>query len=134
MYDEVEIHIICAQILQRLVYCLFDTVVPSVVKLGCHPDVFARYARVLDALAHFGLIFVCEGGIDVAITYLQCVFDRLVDFMWLALPCSKANGGDLVTSVESKFLAIARVRFLFFTVLLSHESHGRKRTRLELTG
>ena len=70
IYDKVEIHIICAQVLQRLVYCLLDTVMPSIIELGCHPDVFARYARILDALAHFGLVLICEGGIYVAITYL----------------------------------------------------------------
>ena len=28
--------------------------------------------------------------------------------MWFALPCSKANGGNLIASVEGKLLAIGK--------------------------
>jgi hypothetical protein len=61
-------------------------VVPCVVELGGDPDLFARDTRVLDSLAYFVLVAVCEGSVDVTITCEKSVLDCVADLSWGRLP------------------------------------------------
>jgi hypothetical protein len=64
--DQVEIHVIRAQGLERGLDALLHALVPWVIQLGGEPDFRAWDAAVLDAGADFGFIAVSEGGVDVA--------------------------------------------------------------------
>jgi len=92
--------------------------VPGVVELGCDPEVLSLNARVLDALADFGLVLVGESAargsvhtevsrlrrgnvrVNVAVAGFDGGRDCRPDLARRALPCSQANGGNLVSAVE----------------------------------
>lgn len=62
--------------------------VPSVVKLSCQPDFFARDAAVLDPLANFFLIPVRQGSVNVSITLSKGDLDGVTDFVGLDMDAS----------------------------------------------
>lgn len=56
------------------------------------------------------LVPVGERGIDVSVAFLKRNFDGVANFVGLALPSAKADGWDLVASVEGKSFAILTQR------------------------
>lgn len=52
------------------------------------------------------LIRVGERGIDVSVAFLKGNLDGVANFIGLALPGAKADGWDLVASIESKGFAM----------------------------
>ena len=98
--DEVQVHVIHIQALQRGGDALFHTLVPWVVELGGDPDLFARHARVLDALADFVLVAISERSVNVPVAGLQGGADGLPNFVGLGLPGSEADSGDFVALGE----------------------------------
>lgn len=65
--DQVQIHVVGAELLEALGQRLGHTLVPRVVELGGQPDLVARDPRCLDAIADFPLVAVTLGGVDVAV-------------------------------------------------------------------
>ncbi len=61
---------------------------PSVVKLSCQPDLFARDAAVLDPLTNFFLIPVCQGSVNVPVALLKGDLDGVTDFVGLDMDAS----------------------------------------------
>lgn len=51
-----------------------------------------------------------ERGIDMSVAFLKGNLDGVANLIGLALPGAKADGGDLVTSVEGKGFAILMLR------------------------
>ena len=70
-------------------------------QLGGDPDLFARNARVLDALANLMLVAIGKGSVNVSVACLKRSLYSLADLIGLGLPSSQANGGNLVAGVES---------------------------------
>jgi hypothetical protein len=103
-YHEVEVNIVDAQALQRAFDALFDALVPRVVELGGDPDLLARYAGVLDALADLVLVAICKRSVDVSVTCLQSRLDGFADLVGFGLPRSQTNRRDLRSSVERESL------------------------------
>lgn len=92
---EVEVDVVNAEILEGRGDALFHTLVPGVVKLGGDPDLLSRDAGVLDTLANLGLVAVCEGSVDVAVTSEESSLDGLANLVGLGLPGTKTNSGNL---------------------------------------
>lgn len=67
---------------------------PSVVKLGCQPDLFARDAAVLDPLTNFFLIPVCQGSVNVPVALLKGDLDGVTDFVGLDTEASVERPKD----------------------------------------
>ena len=97
---QIQVHIVSAQVAQAVVNRLGHALVPRVVELGGQPDLVARHARRLDALADLLLVAVGKGGVDVAVAGAQRVLDGFGDFVGARLPGAQADGGDLVPCVE----------------------------------
>lgn len=94
---------------------------PWVVELGGQPDLAAGNTRVLDSPADLCLVAIGKliwnqflvhtscltqldvtyGGIDVSVAGSQRGFNGLLNIVWLRLPCSEANDGDLGAGVQS---------------------------------
>ena len=107
---QVEIHVISVKILERGVNALSHTVVPGVVQFGGEPDLVAGHARVLDTRTNFGLVAISQSSVNVAVTGEKSVLDGLTDLIWLGLPCSQTDGGNLGASIESVGLPVRRER------------------------
>lgn len=58
--NKIKIHVFNTEVLQRGVDSFLDAMVPTVMQLGCDPNLFTGHARVPNALAHLLLIFVRE--------------------------------------------------------------------------
>lgn len=56
------------------------------------------------------LIRVGERGIDVSVAFLKGKLDGVANFIGLALPGAKADGWDLIASIESKGFAVLMLR------------------------
>lgn len=98
--NKVQVHVIGAQVLQAGVNGLADALVVGVVELRREPDLVARNARVLDALADCFLISVGRCRVQVAVSSLQSSFNSLCNFAGLGLPGTQSNGGDFVSRVK----------------------------------
>jgi hypothetical protein len=122
---EVQVNIVKHEIFQRRVNTLLHTLVPRVVELGGDPDFVPWHPGVLDSLANFMLIAICERAgallslgvpftflfklysrVDVAITSLQRNFDCFSNLVGLRLPRSETNTRHLVPSVEGEDLPV----------------------------
>ena len=60
----------------------------------------------------------------MAITFLKGIFDSFVDFMRLALPCAKANGWNLIASIERELLAMGQDQMFTLQSAYFHELVG----------
>lgn len=98
--DEIEIHISTIQVLQTTFNAILDTMMPSIVKLSRHPDLFSGHAAVFNALSHLSFVAVCKCSVDVSVAALQSDFDSMSNFVWLRLPCSQTNGRDSGAGIE----------------------------------
>jgi hypothetical protein len=58
-YNQVQVDIVCAQILQARINPFFNDMVPRVVQLRRQPYFLSWYARVFDPLANFCFIAIC---------------------------------------------------------------------------
>ena len=112
-YYEVEIDIVRSQISETAFDAILHAVMPGVVQLRRQPDLGAWDTRFFDGLADFFLVAVCQSGVDVAVPLGQCPLDGVGDFIGLGLPCSQADGGDLVACVEAEGLSAMKVRFFY---------------------
>lgn len=97
---KIQIQVIRLQRLQGRSQPLSDVLVPWVIKLGGEPDVLARDARGLDAVADLLLVAVGVGSVDVAVAGAQGGFNGDGDLVGLGLPGAEADGGDLIARVE----------------------------------
>ena len=79
---------------------------PCIVQLRGQPNLATWHARLLDSLSDLLFICVCESCINVTISFLQGDFHRIGDFIWLALPSSKADSGDFSSRVEGEGLSV----------------------------
>jgi hypothetical protein len=59
---EVQVDVVCLQVLQRGCDALVDALVPGVIELGGDPDLLAGNARVNDALADLCLVAIRKGA------------------------------------------------------------------------
>jgi len=108
-YHEVEVNVVHVKRLERRSNALFHTLVPWVVQLGRHPDIFTWDARVLDTLSNLVLVAVREGGVDVAVACEECGLDSIADLVWLGLPGAETDGWDLCTLFN---VSIATLSFM----------------------
>ena len=74
--------------------------VPSIVQLGGQEDFLTWDARLFDAEADFVLVAIRQGRVNVSVARLKGSLDRFCHLVWLALPCTQANGWYLGASVE----------------------------------
>ena len=105
-YHEVQIHIVCPQTLQTALNAFLNSMMPRIVQLRRQPYVFPWNTRVFDPLPHFMLIRVGERSIDVSVAFLKGNLDGVANLIGLALPGAKADGWDLIASIESKGFAM----------------------------
>lgn len=98
--DEVQIHISAIQILQTTGNTILHAMVPRIVQLSRHPDLFSRHTAVFDPQSYLSFIAIGKSGVDVSVAALQSGFDGVANFIRLRLPCSQANGRNLGTGVE----------------------------------
>ncbi len=59
---------------------------PCIVQLGGHPDLFSGDTTVLNTLSHLSLVAIGEGSVNVTISVLQGDFDGMADFIRMGLP------------------------------------------------
>lgn len=97
---EPQIDVVGAQVLEAVVNGLGDALVVRVVQLGRQPDLVARHTGGLDAGADFLFVAVGGGGVDVTVAAAEGGLNGGLDLVGLGLPCSEADGGDLVACVE----------------------------------
>lgn len=109
-YNEVQIHIVCPQTLQTALNAFLNSMMPRIIQLRCQPYLVPWNTGVFDPLPHFMLVPIGKRGIDVSIAFLKGNLDGVANLIGLALPGAKANGGDLVASVEGKGFAILTQR------------------------
>ncbi len=86
--NEVQVDIVGSEVGQAVGNGVADALVVRVVQLGGDPDLVARDARGLDALADFLFVAVGGGGVDVAVAGAQSSLDGPGDLIGLGLPCS----------------------------------------------
>jgi hypothetical protein len=108
--NQVEVDVIGAEILEGGFNALSDALVPGVVQFGGEPDLVARHAGVLDTSTDLSLVAVSQSSVNVAVTGEKGVPHGHADLIGLGLPCSKTNGGDLVTGVKGVGLLSVLVR------------------------
>lgn len=117
---QIQVDIIGIQVLERGLESLLDSLVPWVVELGCDPDLTARDARVLDPLAHFCFVAICQSTgclsvpeqdrsdrrfilrINVAVAHLESVLHGFADFVGLRLPCTQTDTRHLGPGVQGE--------------------------------
>ncbi|KAI3477728.1 hypothetical protein L1887_60501 [Cichorium endivia] len=94
---EVEVEVVCAEVLERVVERLFDVfwVVEAVPELGGDPELVTLDAGLLDAVGDGVLIAVGPGAVEVAEAGLERVGDGGRGLFLGHLPCSEAELGDL---------------------------------------
>lgn len=122
--DQIEVDIVKTKALERGVNALLDTVVPGVVQLGGHPDLFTRDTRLLDTLANLcfvaigkstvhPLVNICHGELDVwivkyhlrvnvTVSLGQGNLHGLLDLVGLGLPGTQTDGRNLGAGVEGE--------------------------------
>lgn len=86
--NEVQIDVPDTQITQRLVDTLLNPVVPVVVEFGGDPNLVSRHSRIPNSLADLDFILIVQGGVDMAVSRLECVADRFPYFVSRGLPSS----------------------------------------------
>lgn len=99
---QVQVDVVGAQLAQAVGQGLGHALVVRVVELGRQPDLLSRDARLLDALAHFLFVAVRRRRVNVSVACLERCLDGGSNLSGLGLPCSQADGGDLVSRVEGK--------------------------------
>lgn len=79
---QVEIDIIKTKALEGGVNTLLDTVVPGVVQLGGHPDLFAGNTRLLDTLANLCFVAIGKSAAHPLVSFfhgtLECPDQRIL--------------------------------------------------------
>ena len=92
---QVKVNVVDTERLERRLNTLFDALVPWVVELGGDPDLLTRDTRVLDTLTDLVLVAVRESSVDVAVSSEESGLDGGADLVWLGLPGSQTNLGNL---------------------------------------
>lgn len=77
---QVEVQVVCAQLVEGLLQTLFGCSVEGAPELGNDEDLGSRHARGLDTFSHFIFVAVCPGAVDVSVTGLQRSFDGFRHF------------------------------------------------------
>lgn len=98
--DEVQVDISAIQIPQTSRDTLFNTMMPCVIQLGSHPNIFSRHAAVFDALSDLGFVAVSQSSVNVSVATLQSDFDGMANFVRLGLPGPQPNGRNASAGVE----------------------------------
>lgn len=99
---QVQVNIIHAQILQRLVQRrlnIFGCML-GIPQLASNEDLFARNARLADAISNLRLVAIDGCAVDVTIALFQSHLHGIFDLERLSLPCSKSHGRNFCTGVE----------------------------------
>lgn len=116
---EVQVKVVCLQVLEGLAEALGDALVPGVVQLRRQPDLGPGHARGLDPVTDLLLVAVGKGSVDVSVTCLEGCLDGVLDLVGLGLPCSQTQSGDLG----------ARVQGVGLTAGLSVNESGKREQR-----
>jgi hypothetical protein len=117
---EVQINVVCLEVLERAGDSLFDALVPGVVQLGGDPNLFTGNTGVDDPLANLGLVAICQGAgtvvrvssgtrgnlddvrVNMAVASEEGVLDGYANFVGLGLPGAQADTRHLRASVQSE--------------------------------
>ena len=87
---EVKIDVIEAKLLQTQIEVLLNSTVVGAPQFGSNEDVFPLESGVkafFQALTYFIFVLVDKGTVDVTVSNMQSMRDRLLDLTGVGLPC-----------------------------------------------
>ena len=109
--DEVEVHVVQAQLLQRLVEGCGRISLAVIPQLRGDEQLLARDAGLGNRAAHAFLVSVDGSGIDVAVAHLEGLEDQLFGLVGVYLEDAEAELRDGVSIVQ-------------FDIRYSHAAHS----------